>query len=164
MYHHVTPGKMPEYVCSIFLDKHLTPCTNRVGIPKNWPLTRVLKIYIYIYMSKFTKLSLSLGGALALLTLAGQSVFAANTPNTANGYTTSGKAKWNAVAGAKYYNIYYKEAGDKKFTHSVRRLPQNTTSYTISSLKNGVTYWYDVSALNEAGKEFGWVGLNKLGK
>lgn len=109
-------------------------------------------------MNRLTKISLSLGGALALLTLVSQNVFAAGTVNTA-----SGKATWNTVSGVKYYNIYYKEAGDKKFTHAVRNLPQNSTSFTISHLKNGVTYWYNVSALNDAGTEFWWSRLKKLG-
>lgn len=110
-------------------------------------------------MNRFTKLSLSLGGSLALLTLAGQNVFAVGMVNTG-----AGKAMWHTVSGAKYYNVYYKETADKKFTHAVRKLPQNATSFTISHLKNGVTYEYKVSALSDAGKEFWWSGVAKLGK
>lgn len=104
------------------------------------------------------KISLSLGGALVLLTIAGQAVFAAGM-NTA-----WGRAMWKPVPGARFYNVYYKETADKKFTHAVRKLPWNSTGITISSLKNGVTYWYRVSALNDEEKEFWWSPARKLAK
>ena len=66
------------------------------------------------------------------------------------------------VLGAKAYNIYYRESGEKKFTHSVRLLPQNFNDYTITSLKKGVSYSYVLSALNENGKEFWFSSLKKL--
>ena len=66
------------------------------------------------------------------------------------------------VLGAKVYNIYYRESGEKKFTHSVRLLPQNFNDYTITSLKKGVNYSYILSALNENGKEFWFSSLKKL--
>ncbi|MBI3577316.1 fibronectin type III domain-containing protein [Candidatus Gottesmanbacteria bacterium] len=73
-----------------------------------------------------------------------------------------GKATWSAAPGAKYYNVYYKESGDKMFTHAVRRVPANMTSYDIKFLKRGVTYWYNVSAVDWSGKEYWWAGLKKL--
>ncbi len=69
-------------------------------------------------------------------------------------HTAKAKVMKQGVLGAKAYNNYYKETGDKKFTHSVRRLPQNFNDFTISSLKSGVGYSYVISALNENGKEF----------
>ncbi len=73
-----------------------------------------------------------------------------------------GKAMWKAAPGVKYYNVYYKESGDKMFTHAVRWVPANMTSYDIKSLKRGVQYWYNVSAVDWSGKEYWWSGLKKL--
>ncbi len=69
-------------------------------------------------------------------------------------HNSKAKVMKQGVLGAKAYNVYYKEAGDKKFTHSVRRLPHNFNDFTINSLKKGVNYSYVISALNENGKEF----------
>ena len=69
-----------------------------------------------------------------------------------------GKVMWKSVTGAKSYNIYYKESGDKKYMHAVPQLPWDATSYTIKFLKKGVWYKYNVSAVNNDGKEFWWSG------
>jgi len=44
----------------------------------------------------------------------------------------------------------------------VRNLPWNASSYTIGYLKRGHTYWYNVAAVNDAGREFSWSGNKKL--
>lgn len=67
---------------------------------------------------------------------------------------------WKSVNGAKYYNIYYKETGQQKYTHAVRNLPSSSTMYTIGFLKKGVTYWYTLSAVDYNGKEF-WMSSPK---
>lgn len=108
-------------------------------------------------MNKITKISISVGTLLALATFAAQGAFA--TGQVAYSWA---KVMWNSAPGAKWYNIYYKESGDKKWTHAVRRLPWNATSYTINYLKRGTVYWYNVSALNDAGKEYWWSGDKKL--
>ena len=84
-----------------------------------------------------------------LFLFSGNAAFAATAV-----HNSKAKVMKQGVLGAKAYNVYYKEAGEKKFTHSVRRLPQNFNDFTINSLKNGVNYSYVISALNENGREF----------
>lgn len=51
------------------------------------------------------------------------------------------------IAGAIAYNIYYDQTSSVKFTHAVRQISGNMTSYTIQYLKKGVSYKYMVSAI-----------------
>lgn len=67
-----------------------------------------------------------------------------------------GTATWQMVPEAKGYNLYYKEAGQMKWTHAVAHLPWNSTSYNIMYLKPGVKYSYRVAALNAKWAEFWW--------
>jgi len=60
------------------------------------------------------------------------------------------------------YNIYYKQTSDKTFTHAVRNIPANVTSYTISYLRKGVAYQYEVSAVGPGGAEFWFSGVKPL--
>lgn len=69
---------------------------------------------------------------------------------------------WQGMPGAKYYNIYYKETGDKTFKYAVPKIPWNATSYPILYLKKGVIYRYSVSAIDPSGKEIWLTGLKKL--
>lgn len=73
-----------------------------------------------------------------------------------------GTAKWDAVPGAAYYHILYRETGESVYTHSVVRLPSTSSSYLIQYLKPGVRYWYNVVAMNASDKELKWGGLKKL--
>jgi len=57
----------------------------------------------------------------------------------------------NAVA----FNIYYDQANTSTvhFTHAVRNIPATTTDYTIQYLKKNMTYQYQISAIDNQGKE-----------
>ena len=66
-----------------------------------------------------------------------------------------------SISGAVAYNIYYKSTADKSFIHSVRKIPATVRFYTISYLKRGVSYEYQISAVNSGGREF-W--LSPIGK
>lgn len=55
------------------------------------------------------------------------------------------------VSGASTYNIYYGET--LPFTHAVRNIPADMTTYTIQYLKKGVDYQYRVSGVNPQGRE-----------
>lgn len=108
-------------------------------------------------MNKITKISLSVGSFLVLSSFFAPSISAANT---ASYYQV--KVKWQSVAGASYYNIYYKEKGAKNFNHAVRLLPANSVSYTIGYLRKGVVYQYNLAAVNDAKVEYWWSGLKTL--
>lgn len=108
-------------------------------------------------MNKFTKITISVGSLVALSMLVAQGVFAMG--QTAYAWA---KVMWNTVPGAQRYNIYYKESGDKKWTHAVRNLPSNAANYTIMYLKTGVTYWYNIAAINGRGAEYWWSGIKQL--
>lgn len=75
-----------------------------------------------------------------------------------------GKANvwWPQSNNASSYNIYYKESGEKTYTHAVRNLPHAAMSYTIGYLKSGVTYWYQVAAVDSSGKEYWWSEQKKF--
>lgn len=67
----------------------------------------------------------------------------------------SGKAwtKWNPISTISYYNIYYRQADEKSWTHSVPRVDASSTAYEITCLKTNVTYYYTVSAVAVDGSE-----------
>lgn len=52
------------------------------------------------------------------------------------------------------FNIYYKEAGEKEFTNSVRNISPTVSSYTISHLKKNTHYQYRFAAVNDKGQEY----------
>lgn len=79
-------------------------------------------------------------------------------------YFPKGEASWKSIPGAVQYNLYYKEKGDKIYTHAVGGLPSTLTSYTIRSLKNYVKYVYNVASVNSSGVEFSWTGEKWLPK
>lgn len=56
----------------------------------------------------------------------------------------SATASWTPVDGATRYNVYYKEAGAKNYTHSVMVGPK-TTSVTINHLSPTTSYSYRVA-------------------
>ena len=67
-----------------------------------------------------------------------------------------------SINGAVAYNIYYKSVSDKTFIHSVRKIPATVRFYTISYLKRGVSYEYQVSAVNFEGREFWLSPVEKI--
>jgi hypothetical protein len=67
-----------------------------------------------------------------------------------------------SINGAVAYNIYYKPAPDKTFTHSVRKIPATVRFYTISYLKRGESYEYQISAVNYQGREFWFSPVEKI--
>ena len=69
---------------------------------------------------------------------------------------------WTSAPHANSYNLYFKEAGKKMYTHSARDLPGNSTSFTVDYLKKGMTYWYSVAALDASGKEYWWSSAKKF--
>jgi hypothetical protein len=92
-------------------------------------------------------------------------VLPSTKPTMANLLAQSGLFKgsalvtWPKVEGAVSYNIYYKRVGSRtgdNYTHAVRSIPANMTSYTITGLKRGKTYEYKISAVDASGKEFLW--------
>ncbi len=99
--------------------------------------------------------SLFLTGFLFLFLV--NSTFAANQAKFA-----WAKVSWSKMPWARYYNIYYKEFGDKNYKHSVPNIPSNATSYTITHLKRGVTYWYSITAVDQSGKEIWFTSSKKL--
>jgi Fibronectin type III domain len=70
--------------------------------------------------------------------------------------------KMPQVPNAAAYNIYYGPAGNGTFTNAVRDIPPTVTQYTISDLKEGVTYEYRIAALNKHDKEFYFSSVSKL--
>ncbi|MBI2616703.1 fibronectin type III domain-containing protein [Candidatus Gottesmanbacteria bacterium] len=113
-------------------------------------------------MKDFRKFFIGASLALFVLTVYPGNVHAAMTASSSQQSYAQGTVKWNTVSGAKWYNIYYKENGQAKWTHAVRRLPANATNYTIGYLKKSVVYWYQVAAVKENGAEFWWGALTKL--
>lgn len=75
---------------------------------------------------------------------------------------SKGTVNVSKVANIACYNIYYKESAEKRYTHAVRCLPNTSTSYTIQSLKRGVTYRYKVSTIDNSGSEGNWSGEKTL--
>jgi len=75
---------------------------------------------------------------------------------------SKGTVNLSKVANITCYNIYYKESAEKKYTHAVRCLPDTSASYTIQSLKRGVTYKYNVSTIDKSGNEGNWSGEKTL--
>ncbi len=73
-----------------------------------------------------------------------------------------GTATWFSTNDVKAYNVYYKEAGEKKYTHAVRWVPKNMLAYTIKHLKQNATYKYNVASVGCAGKEYAWSGEKTL--
>jgi len=109
-------------------------------------------------MKTFTKLSIGISSMLMFAFTIVPGVSAA----TMTPWYSKGPAMWQGVSGARWYNIYYMDSTDKRYTHAVRNLPWNASSYTIGYLKRGHTYWYNVAAVNDAGREFSWSGNKKL--
>lgn len=56
------------------------------------------------------------------------------------------------ISNVSSYNIYYGQTG-QPLTNAVRNIPSSVHSYTISALKKGVTYEYQVSVVNSDGRE-----------
>ena len=73
----------------------------------------------------------------------------------------NGKARWQRLKGARYYIVYYKEDGNKKFNHAVGKLSADTDDFSIKHLIRGKTYWYRVSAIDKFGKEV-WITDMKI--
>ena len=67
-----------------------------------------------------------------------------------------------SINGAVAYNIYYKSISDKTFIHSVRKIPATVRFYTISYLKSGALYEYQISAVNSEGREFWLSPIKKV--
>ncbi len=108
-------------------------------------------------MNKFTKLVLTLG-AVSVLSFLTAGTASANEAwqNPQQMSYSAGTVWWWPVGGAKWYNIYYSEAGDPRPMHAVRDLSQDARQYTIMYLKPGVSYKYQVVAKNDAGAEYWW--------
>lgn len=64
------------------------------------------------------------------------------------------------VEGAVSYNIYYKKTGADRYDNAVRNVPVTADAYTISHLKKGVSYDYQIAAVDAQGEEF-WFSLTK---
>lgn len=73
-----------------------------------------------------------------------------------------GNAKWDSVARAAYYHVYYREAGQANYSYSALNIPATSNSINIQYLKPGVRYWYNVVAFNSSDQEISWSGLKKL--
>lgn len=100
------------------------------------------------------KLFLTLVAALVV----GASVaYAVSAPADTNAQQAcpSGSAwvKWGLVSTSEYYNIYYREASDPSWSHSVPRIDPFTLSYHLRCLKPGVKYFYAVGVVNLNGHE-----------
>lgn len=112
-------------------------------------------------MNKLTKFSLTASTVLALSTFAAAPAFGASY--------WSGKASWQGSSEAQWYHVYYWEKGcmkkECKFALSV---PGNTggawREVDIGGLRSGVSYEYNVGALNSAKKAFWWSPTKLLPK
>ncbi len=83
----------------------------------------------------------------------------AASPVAGNGSAT---IWWKTADGAASYNLYFREAGEKMFTHSVPNVPANAVNYTIKYLKPGVAYVYNLAAVDGSGKEYWWSGEKRF--
>ncbi|HVA96835.1 MAG TPA: fibronectin type III domain-containing protein [Candidatus Acidoferrales bacterium] len=70
-----------------------------------------------------------------------------------NGLFNQATVSLPPVPNAASYNIYYRQTGEQTFTNAVRNIPLSVHNYTISDLKKGVNYEYQISAVNSDGKE-----------
>lgn len=102
-------------------------------------------------MKNFTKIL-----SLVLFTVA--LYFTSAQPASAAMQMPNGKATiwWRPAAGASKYRIYFREASEKMWTHAARGLYAPATSYTITYLKPGVVYKFQVAAVKDDGAEFWW--------
>ena len=71
----------------------------------------------------------------------------------ARGLYNQATVTWTPIPGAIAYNIYYKQTNETSFTHSVRRIPVNIMSYTISYLKKNTSYQYKIVGIDIHGAE-----------
>jgi hypothetical protein len=74
----------------------------------------------------------------------------------------NGKARWQRLKGAKYYNVYYRLSGSKKFNHAVSHLSKDTDDFSIKHLIIGQTYEYRISAVDKYGREVWITGILPL--
>jgi len=74
---------------------------------------------------------------------------AAPTGLTATGTSGQVALTWNAVAGAIGYKVYRSTSSG---TETLLASPVTTTSYTDTTVTNGTTYFYEVTAFDNAGE------------
>ncbi len=85
---------------------------------------------------------------------------AAGTISVAANKTNSVTLSWNAVNNAEGYIIYRYDTANKKW---IRLAKQTKTSYTVSNLEAGTSYWFAVKTYITAdGKEIGAKTLSKV--
>lgn len=134
-------------------------------------------------MNKITKIAVTIGSTVVLLSITGSSVFAQTTqtssPNSLTASNmmmnegsnmvssfapsnTQATVMWPSVAGAVSYNIYYKESSAANWTHSVPAIPEDAVQYTINDLGSGTSYQYMVTAVDNTGMEFWTSGVKTL--
>ena len=82
-------------------------------------------------------------------------------PTQPSNNVSSATASWTWQTDADTYNVYYREAGQKGYTHAVPGVPSNGTSVKIMSLKPGVVYYYNVAVVDN-GMEVRWLGEKAL--
>lgn len=58
------------------------------------------------------------------------------------------------VENAVSFNLYYKKENESEYINSVRDIPVNVSTYTVSYLTKGAKYIYKVAAVDASGGEF----------
>lgn len=83
---------------------------------------------------------------------AGKSIKFYAAPKLTLSSTASGVSmKWDAIAGASQYRIYYKSGGTwKKLADTA------STSYVDTAVQNGSAYTYTIRAMDASGKHLSW--------
>lgn len=69
---------------------------------------------------------------------------------TAKAVTGGAKISWNAISGAKSYNIYRMYNGDKHWTY-IKTVPAGTLTYTDTAVTSGRNVFYTVRAVTANG-------------
>lgn len=98
---------------------------------------------------EYTVRAYTANGASAVCRFAAVRYFAAPTV-TVKAVTGGVKVSWNAIDGAKSYNVYRMYNGDKSWTY-IKTVPAGTLTYTDTAASSGRNIFYTVRAVGQNG-------------